>query len=226
MHLPFTDSPLCWLLMGQSVQAPEPAAGSSGWRDPICSLFLACCFSTRQAPRTPPWVPFLSGKAPARGPLEGRNVSIHPARVLADAWLCIMEMKRGSRDHSGVICPPALFWLDKECRQGKHLVSRSSSVDWNTGSPGNPLQRSERSQKMVSSWPGPQDEDPSLKARSRGDAGSQRSRITLASPFPSNSWFWAVLGRPSGISCSLSQLRLPPPLAADTTPPVFLGQMT
>lgn len=39
-HLPFTNSPLRWLLMGQSVQASEPSTGCQGWRN----QFVASCW--------------------------------------------------------------------------------------------------------------------------------------------------------------------------------------
>lgn len=58
--------PTRWLLMGQSVQAPEPTAGTqalaggvfvaSSW--PVASLLLA----HPPSPRSPPWAPFLNGR--------------------------------------------------------------------------------------------------------------------------------------------------------------------
>lgn len=142
-HLPFTSSPLCWLLMGQSVQASEPAAGSPGRRDPICSLFLACCFPNAGPPCQA--LLLLQSLSKWKGIWQWPvwvETCCHPSARLFLVMLvfCAIRIKRGSKWHSGVLWSCALIPLaglvgapkahwSNECRSGKHLMSRKDSVD-------------------------------------------------------------------------------------------------
>lgn len=178
-HLPFSNSPLCWLLMGQSVQASEPSAGSQGWRNQFvasCWPVVSDCRPTLPGLLIPPlslskwkgtWQWLLWGdKGFCHGPHchavfallkweKDQNITVGSFALILSAGQA-MNVSRAS-----IWCQEKTVWTGTLCLSEFLLVPSS-----------------EQSQKTKSqSWPGSQSEnhaifDFPLKARSRGYARS------------------------------------------------------
>lgn len=208
--------------MGQSVQASEPSAGSSGWRDPICSLFLACCFPIA----SPPYQTFLflhpslfKWKDTWDDHSEGQRLLVWSS---LSCWFCTTEMRRGSKYHCGLICPHSLCWLGSELGWASIWCQEKTVWIGTLCLSGFPLmQSSEQSQKTKSQgWPGSQNEnhamfDLPLKARSRGYAPSCQPKWHTHLPWSlvipaSVLWLGAGIHFPcvSAILCRIPRLTL------------------